>query len=137
MVFFGRENQLFDCAPQAWVNGPVYPVVYYQYKDNVPGMCDHLYEKDFESNKDTILADISALAEKLNLSAKEISLFDSIVNLYGSKSQNQLIFMTHSELPWSEKREGLLPFEKSTNVISLDTMWQYYKARYDSNRGRG
>jgi len=137
MVFFGRENQLFDSAPQAWVNGPVYPVVYYQYKDRVPGMCDHLYEKDFESSKDTILADISALAEKLNLNAKEISLFDSIVNLYGSKTQNQLIFMTHSELPWSEKREGLLPFEKSTNVISLDTMWQYYKARYDRNRGRG
>ena len=28
MVFFGREQTLFAEAPQAWVNGPVYPSVY-------------------------------------------------------------------------------------------------------------
>ena len=31
MVGFGRDNQLFSCAPQAWVNGPVYPEIYYIY----------------------------------------------------------------------------------------------------------
>ena len=34
MVSFGRENTLFSVAPQAWVNGPVYPEIYREYKDN-------------------------------------------------------------------------------------------------------
>ena len=38
MVFFGRENTLFVNVPQAWVNGPVYPVIYDAYKDKVSGM---------------------------------------------------------------------------------------------------
>lgn len=137
MVFFGRENQLFDSAPQAWVNGPVYPDVYFQYKDCVPGMCERLHESDFSSSEDSILADIADLAGKLGLDEKEIKLFDSVVDLYGTKTQNQLIFMTHSELPWSEKREGLQPYEKSVNPISLTTMYNFYKARYDRNRNRG
>ena len=35
MVFNGRQNTLFAQAPQAWVNGPVYPDIYYQYRDSL------------------------------------------------------------------------------------------------------
>jgi len=129
MVFFGRDNQLFNVAPQAWVNGPVYPEIYFQYKDLVPGMCEHLHPVHFDSSEDTILEDIAALAKSLKLSDEEIRLFDSVVNLYGAKTQNQLILVTHSELPWCEKREGLYPFQPSNRVISLDTMYNYYTAR--------
>ena len=52
---------------------------------------------------------------------------------YGSKSQNYLIFLTHSELPWCEKREGLKPFERSVNPLSLDTMYSYYAERHAKN----
>lgn len=129
MVFFGRENQLFDTAPQAWVNGPVYPEIYTQYKDSVPGMCDHLRPEHFGSTLKTLLCDIASLAQRLGLSDEEIRLFDSVVNLYGSKTQNQLILVTHSEQPWCEQREGLYPFQPSNRVISLDTMYNYYTAR--------
>ena len=129
MVFFGRSNPLFDTAPQAWVNGPVYPVIYFQYKDAVPGMCDHLRPEHFNSSNDSLLTDIATLAQKLKLEDKEIELFDSVMNLYGAKTQNQLILVTHSELPWCEQREGLYPFQSSNRVISLDTMFDYYSAR--------
>ena len=47
MVIFGRDKTLFPQAPQAWVNGPVYPEIYYEYKDKVPNMCDHLDANKF------------------------------------------------------------------------------------------
>lgn len=64
----------------------------------------------------------------------DFELIESIILLYGAKSQNELIFLTHSELPWVEKREGLRPFDRSENELSLDTMHDFYKARYDRNR---
>lgn len=132
MVFNGRQNTLFAQAPQAWVNGPVYPDIYYQYRDKVSNMCDHLTAKDFDT--DDVNATLAELAAKLQLTAEETELLDSIVMLYGSKSQNGLIFLTHAEQPWVEAREGLAPYQRSEKEISLDTMHAYYKARHDRNR---
>ena len=132
MVFFGRDNTLFPDVPQAWVNGPVYPVIYNAYKDKVSGMCDHLDARSF-GETDACLG-LEAVARKLDLTERQVELLESVINLYGSKTQNQLVLFTHSEKPWTEKREGLRPYEKSTMELSLDTMYQYYKERYDRNR---
>lgn len=134
MVFLGREHTLFADVPQAWVNGPVYPTIYALYKDKVPGMCDHLKVEDF-GEKDA-QAGFEVIARRLELSEKQAELVEAVINLYGSKTQNQLVFFTHSEQPWAEQREGLLPYEKSTKEISLDTMYQYYKERHENNRKR-
>lgn len=132
MVFFGRDNTLFDDVPQAWVNGPVYPAVFYAYKDKTASMCDHLQVSDFGDNDaDTMLGDISRV---LAFSHDEVHLIESVILLYGSKSQNELIFLSHSELPWAEKRQGLEPFERSTNELSLDTMYNYYYDRHERNK---
>ena len=136
MVGFGRQNQLFDTAPQAWVNGPVYPEVYRIYKDMVPGMCDHLKMEHFVNEGEPPVAKEKALLEKMGLEKEEIELSERVIILYGSRTQNQLILLTHSEKPWSEKREGLMPYDYSSTEISLDTMYAYYKQRYDRNRGK-
>jgi len=133
MVFFGRRNSLFAENPQAWVNGPVYPAIYHEYKDKVNDMCEHLHAKDFGCTDDNLAGEAKKLAEKMQLSNDEIDCIDSILMLYGSKSQNQLIFMTHAEAPWADQRKGLSPFDYSQNDISLDAMHDYYKARYDRN----
>lgn len=65
MVFFGRDNTLFINVPQAWVNGPVYPVIYNAYKDKVSGMCEHLNASDFEE-KDVCVG-FKVASEKLGL----------------------------------------------------------------------
>lgn len=136
MVFFGRNSQLFDNIPEAWVNGPVYPEVFHQYKHCVPGMCDHLHAKDFgvEDGEEMVLSELKTLASEILLKEDEMRLFDSVINLYGSKTQNQLILATHSEQPWVEAREGLFPYEGSNRKISLDTMYTYYKERHDKKR---
>jgi len=133
MVFFGREYTIFQDVPEAWVNGPVYPTVYYKYKECVPGMCDHLNKEHFGISGD-ILEGIADLAGKMGLYKEEIDAINSVLNVYGSKTQNQLIFATHAELPWCEARGELLPFQKSSNKLSLDTMYSYYKERRERNR---
>lgn len=133
MVLFGRENTLFAENPQAWVNGPVYPDVYYEYRDKTDDMCSHLKASDFGCTEDTLHEEAKSLAVKMCLSADETECIESVVMLYGSKSQNQLIFMTHSESPWADQRKGLAPYEYSQRDISLDSMYNYYKARYERN----
>lgn len=136
MVVFGRNNQLFSCAPQAWVNGPVYPKIYHIYKDKVPGMCDHLKINNFLQKDEDPHIKEKELAEKMSLTDDEIALTERVIMLYGSRTQNQLILLTHSEKPWSEMREGLRPYDYSDREISLDTMHDYYKERYDRNRAK-
>lgn len=133
MVIFGRENTLFTDIPHAWVNGPVYPAIYQIYKNKVSNMCDHLDYSHFGYDENCSEC-VAELATKMNLSNEEIKLSDSINMRYGTKTQNQLILLTHSEKPWCEQRENLLPYEYSDKEISLDTMYDYYKDRYDRNR---
>ena len=135
MVFFGRCNTLFVDKPQAWVNGPVYPSVYHRYKDKVANMCDHMRASHFDINEEGgVIDELRLLSDKMELNREEIELIDSIVMLYGSKTQNALIFLTHAEKPWAEKREGLSPFERSQAELSLDTMYEYYKDRHEKSR---
>ncbi len=134
MVSFGRENQLFPTAPQAWVNGPVYPEIYQIYKDKVPGMCDHLRFEHFLQENETASEKESMLMERMGLTMEEVKLSEQVIMLYGSRTQNQLILLTHSEKPWSEMREGLMPYDYSDKEISLDTMYAYYRERYNRNR---
>lgn len=130
-VFFKKENLLFEDQPQAWVNGPVYPAVFAQYR--YKNMRDPLSERDFTVEKD-VEGELKRLAKELSFSNDEVACLDSIITLYGAKSQDELVAITHSERPWAEARAGLLPFEASNNVISLDTMYDYYKTRYQNNR---
>ena len=136
LVYFGEENTLFAVAPHAWVNGPVYPVIYHEYKDKVPGMCDHLKLSHFVPEGTDPMAEMKRLVEKMGLTSDEVELTERVIMLYGSKTQNQLILLTHSEKPWSEMREGMAPYEYSDKEMSLSTMYHYYKERYDRNRAK-
>lgn len=133
MVFFGRKSTLFVDVPQAWVNGPVYPCIYYKYKDCVPGMCDHLKLADFTDDENLNEA-LEKVSHELAFTTDEQELIESVITLYGAKTQNELILYTHAEKPWAEKREGLPPYQRSERELSLDTMYAYYKARHDKNR---
>lgn len=131
MVFFGRAKTLFADCPQAWVNGPVYPTIYNIWKEK--NMCEHLTPEDFGTSDEHVDEALADVTKMLDLDDNEIQLLEQIVLKYGSKSQNYLIFLTHSELPWCEKREGLKPYERSTKELSLDTMYSYYAERHAKN----
>lgn len=135
MVVFGRDNTLFEDVPEAWVNGPVYPVIHDEYK--AYSIFSPLPCSAFGITDESGISDqVQDLSGKMGLSKNQIQLIDSVNTLYGTKRDEALVFLTHSELPWSEKRAGLLPFDKTHKPLSLDTMYSYYKERYDSNRAR-
>ncbi len=132
MVFYGRENTLFSDVPQAWVNGPVYPTIYYSYKNKAANMCDHLDSTAFYDGD--ALEGLATVTDTLGLNADQLETIESVIMMYGKQSQNQLIWLTHSELPWASARNGLAPYERSEREISLDTMYSYYLERYTRNR---
>lgn len=132
MVFYGRDNTLFRDVPQAWVNGPVYPAIYHIYKNKAANMCDHLDSSVFYNGD--ALEGLAMLTHTLGLNADQFETLESVIMMYGKQSQNQLIWLTHSELPWASARNGLAPFEKSEREISLDTMYSYYLERHTRNR---
>lgn len=134
MVFLGRENTLFKDVPQAWVNGPVYPVVYHEYKGKAANMCDHLDASVFFDGDAT--DGLRLYTGKLGFNGELIELVESIMTLYGAQTQNQLILLTHSERPWAETRGNLAPYERSDKEIPLDLIYKYYKDRHDRNRKR-
>ncbi|MDE5786967.1 MAG: DUF4065 domain-containing protein [Bacteroidaceae bacterium] len=127
MVFFGAEHTLFEEAPEAWVNGPVYPQIFHKYKACVSNMCDHLKPEHFDAQD--VIDGLQELTSSLEFTDEEIRCIDSIITLYGAKSQNQLILMTHSESPWVEARGDLLPIERSSHVITHQSMYTYYNDR--------
>lgn len=128
MVYFNKAK-IFDEMPQAWVNGPVYPSVYRRFK--------HIPRYSSISIEDAkISSSLPDKAHDLGLSKDQFEFLDSIFQFYGVMDHDRLVFLTHSELPWSEKREGLMPFDQSTAELSADTMYDYYHARLERNRAK-
>ena len=130
MVFFDRQL-LFDDKPQAWVNGPVYPQVYDRFRSI--GRYDMMSKGDFLQNG-TLTEGIETLEQRLGLTKQQFDVLHKVIAIYGSKNQDQLVFMTHCEDPWSIARGDLGPFENSDNPISFNDMYSFYKARYEANR---
>lgn len=130
MVFFDKQL-LFDEQPQAWVNGPVYPSVYQRFKS--VGRYMQFKKEDFVMDG-TMTDAIHSYKAKFDLTELQQKTLDELIRIYGSKNQDQLVFMTHCEAPWSNARGNLDPFENSENTISLEDMYSYYKTRYDNNR---
>lgn len=133
MVFFNKQH-LFEDVPEAWVNGPVYRSVYDKYKGKTAYMNSDLNVSAFLEGEPGKEEAIKKLAKSMNLQSNEIDFLESVFNTYGTKSQGQLVYLTHAEKPWAEQREGLLPFEHSNKKISLESMFQYYNERYQRRK---
>ncbi len=121
LVYFDKDP-LFEDTPEAWVNGPVYRRVYDQFKSR--GMYD-----DFELNekyKDEVDELFEEVRKKIEIEQKQWDFLSSAVNHFGTMSHERLVFLTHSEKPWNEAREGLDMFEYSERTISHELMFEYY-----------
>ncbi len=66
-----------------------------------------------------------------NLSIDQLELLESIWETYKDNTGNSLEALTHSEPPWINARIGLSMNESSKNVISLESMKEYYITIYN------
>ncbi|MCY4233389.1 MAG: DUF4065 domain-containing protein [Bacteroidetes bacterium] len=102
------ETPLFDEEIQAWINGPVCPVLYEQHKGSF------------------FVSEISG-GKPENLNHTQIETIDAVLDFYGDKPPQWLSTLTHMEDPWKKARRGLPPRERGKNVITLESMAEYYE----------
>ena len=90
---------LFENKFEAWVHGPVDPVIYSLYKNY--GV-NYLYiekEEEFNFNNDILNA------------------LNKTLEIYGEYSADELENISHYQAPWKNARKGLLPIDVSNNKI--------------------
>lgn len=107
MVLHDGEK-LFEEQPQAWIHGPVFRTLF-------DSMKNYKNFADIENNEEL---------EKIEGSIAQF--LDTIYNVYGKYSGNELEKMTHSELPWKNARQGLKPYEFSQNSIKDEDIMLCY-----------
>mgnify|MGYP002711951689 CR=1 FL=1 len=102
-------DPLFDEHFEAWVDGPVAPVLYRANKGRDGLVSPNLPDGDGSA-----------------LLPREVAAVSSVLDFYGSWTKEQLIEQTHQEEPWIEARKGLGKHARSNNVISKETTMRFY-----------
>jgi uncharacterized phage-associated protein len=104
---------------EAWVHGPVNRTLYHELKQYGWNSVSLINPNKQRETLDKKFTD------------DQIELLESVWNTYGRYSADQLEAQTHREKPWVEQRKGIGKFEICNNVISVDTMKEYYGALAD------
>lgn len=93
---------------EAWRDGPV---------------VDHLYQQHRQRRQVTSWPS----GDVGRLSADASTLVDVVLGVYGDLSGDDLSQLTHSEGPWVAARRGYGPAERSRQVISVESLKDYYR----------
>jgi len=113
LVFNGEP--LFEEEFQAWVHGPVCPELWHEYRGftwhNIP-----------PSDCDSSVFD-----------EKQQETLRAVWDAYGQYDGKYLEELTHQEPPWVSARRGYEPGEICANIISHDSMVEYYRTLLDSD----
>ncbi|GLQ25114.1 hypothetical protein GCM10007853_29880 [Algimonas ampicilliniresistens] len=111
------NEPMFDEDFQAWVHGPVSRRIFDRFKES-----KSLYSS-------VGVQDIREGFDAGSLREATVNNINSVLDVYGGFSGDQLEQLTHEEQPWLEARANLSPTERSTEVISQETMGSFYRAR--------
>lgn len=106
------HEDLFSDDCQAWSLGPVFPEIYYEYKDRGYESADRVFD--------------SSVLDFSELTTREIALLDAVIGSFGQCSGQVLSKITHKELPWIEARGTLLPEDRCVTIIKRDTINEYF-----------
>lgn len=103
------ERPLFEEDFQAWANGPVCPALFAAHRGQfVVSKSLFSERKDYEFSED------------------ELETMNAVLDYYGDKEPQWLSELIHKERPWKEARNGIAPGEPSSNVITKESMQEYY-----------
>jgi uncharacterized phage-associated protein len=100
---------LFSEDFEAWANGPVCPQLF------------ALHRGEF-----VVTSSLLGYYVPGSLTDGQIENVDKILEDFWDYAPHQLSEMTHKELPWLEARAGLAPGERGHNIISKETMLEFY-----------
>ena len=108
------ETPLFQHDFEAWVHGPVIKDLYHENKKY--GF------SPIESN--VTLGDISKI-----LPEDKFEFVKEVADIYLNFTAYELEKMTHQETPWIQARKGVSEDEICSNVISKESMLEYYASK--------
>ncbi|MDR0536672.1 MAG: DUF4065 domain-containing protein [Tannerellaceae bacterium] len=103
LAYYGTP--LFDDDIEAWMNGPVVPVILETFKCYKNG--------GIEYSGDTITLTLN----------KEEQLFNEVYTVYGKYSATGLMDLAYQEMPWSTTKTGV------GSIIPREKMIEYFKGR--------
>lgn len=109
-------TQLISEQCQAWMHGPVYPVIYNRYK-----------KYGYKPIDDGIRSGRGCMLSKLT--DKEIEAINLVINTFGLYSPKILEKISHSQEPWKEKRVGIKEKDAGTEAISEVAVKEFYEER--------
>lgn len=104
-----KSWRLMNTEFQAWVQGPVSPVLFEWFKS-------------FGVEKIKIKG-----TPKFSFSAEDTAFLCRVWEMYGDKTGNALGALSHHKLPWQEARRGYGEWERCTVAISPAAMKNFYK----------
>jgi uncharacterized phage-associated protein len=103
-----RDAPAFDERIEAWRDGPVCRDVYSQHR-KAP------YVATVQGDAKAVPADVAEL-------------IDSVCDVYGRFDGEQLVRISHAEIPWREARGSLPPGARSESEITSDSIREHYQA---------
>lgn len=103
-------KKLFDENLEAWVHGPVCPILYDKYK--IYGY--NIIPKE-ENNVDNEL----------------LKFVEQICRIYKNLDGDDLEAKTHREMPWKKARGNLEDWEPSDNIINIKDIENFFKEQYN------
>ena len=106
-------EQLFEEDFEAWIHGPVIPQLYDRYK--------HYQWKPIEEE-----------VKQPNFSEEVGEFLEEVVEVYFSIDAYDLERMTHLEDPWIKARGNLAQDEPSKEIITKESMKNYFGARVET-----
>ena len=106
------DRDIFDSRCEAWVHGPVYPIIYDRFSYYRGNFID---DSEFSDYKIIELYD------------DEYDLVDAVIDAFGCYSGKTLEKMTHISTPWINARVGVGEDEASNNKISNEDIKKYFE----------
>jgi len=110
-----KGYRLEDTDFEAWVHGPVSPVLWERFKS---------FGYDSIKLKNKV---------RIKIDADDNELLEDVWDTYGENTGNALEALSHRELPWIEARRGYEPYERCSVVISPSNMASYYRSIYSGD----
>jgi len=103
------KKPLFENDCQAWAHGPVYPDVYYRFRD---------------FGYDPIRINFEAAPNDLDRGDREV--LDNVLKYFGCYSGPVLRGFTHNEAPWIKARNDLQPEDRCVTIIQKEDIKVYF-----------
>jgi uncharacterized phage-associated protein len=110
-----HNSELFEERFEAWVHGPVSPVLYSIY-------ADYGWEKIPSETSRPVFDEAAE------------GILQAVWNTYGSFDGDQLEALTHSEAPWQNARGNLQPCDTCTCEIQPLDMKEYYLQKFKESQ---